>query len=202
MPYTNSHKHYLEAMGLVPWVRRDADKKASEDLSEQNKLSVQEDLSVQDERTVQSTYRGASAHVHGEPSASLLLIFTADTGNNDLTLCAADNQLLLDMLKAIDLTELSVARCLVKAPATTDSIDAIVRSASQSISAALTLVTESSDIVSDEESASRLSVGSSVVPAWRMPHPSWIQQEPVLKRRAWNVLKAVRASLPVSVESP
>lgn len=213
MLFTKPHKQYLEAMGLVPWVRRDTKLEAvpgelveREEIVESIEVAKEAEVArttesaieIDQNGVIESIYRGSKALVHGEPTASLLWIFEAAPGQTDLTLDAADNRLVLDMLKAIGLDERSVARCLVSTattPITQSSIDAICHSADLPLSACLKVVAESPDITSDDQADSRLSTEPSAVPVWRIPHPSWIQQEPALKRRAWNVLKAVRTAL-------
>ena len=70
---------------------------------------------------------------------------------------------------------------------------------SEAVKVVLIAVHDEGAVVDDEESASRLLAAALSVPVWQLPHPGWIQQKPVLKRRAWNILKAVRDNLPVSV---
>lgn len=203
MPYTQQRKQYLEAMGLVPWIDRNANVAAlvSNPASDrQTDSETGSSIDTGQNGIIESVYQGRAALVHGEKSASLLLIFQANPGQSDLTLSGADNRLLLDMLKAIGLDESSVARCLVDAPITAVSIEAIAQSASYPLGAAVLLVTESPDIASDDQAASRVSTELAKVPAWRLPHPVWIQREPSLKRRAWNVLKAVKVALNQSTD--
>ena len=197
MPFTVKHKQYLEAMGLVPWVRRDNPVANANTESVKHLVAVTQTSVTDVDRgsVTESLFRGHKALVHGEPSANLLLVFEAASGQTDLALNSSDNRLLLDMLKAIELNELCVARCLANAPIAHTCLETGCRAAIQPISAVLLMVTESPDIATDEQSDSRVVSKQSAVPVWRMPHPSWIQQQPELKRRAWNVLKAVRATL-------
>lgn len=199
-------------MGFVPWVRRGKNFEAvlggsaDSPVSKENSESVNRSESQFDQSgIIKSLYRGHSGTVHGDSSACLLLVFEAtpsqddatptDLTPTDLTLSTADNLLLLDMLKAIGLDERNVARCLINAPITQFSIDSICHSLDQPISAVLQVVTESPDITTDDQAGSRIGSVQSAVPVWQIAHPGWIQQEPALKRRAWNVLKAVRAVL-------
>ena len=195
MPYTKPHKQYLEAMGLVPWVLRDSNSSASVLVPPSAEPIETLNDSESESALIESMYQGASRLVHGDPGAKLLLVFRAKPGDSNLELSRAENQLLLDMLKAIKLDEASVARCLVSSAATPASVEAICGSVDFVFTAALELVTDSPGVEEDSEEASRLGAESSALPVWQLPHPSWIQQQPGLKRRAWNVLKAVKVAL-------
>ena len=225
MPYTTQHKQYLEAMGLVPWVhRKSMDAAVATESATQTQSPLLESLYKEGTALVHGE-PSANLLLMFQVASDQSELTQKDTNQTNLTqtnltLNSSDNRLLLDMLKAIGLDESDVARCLVRGPITPAVFDAICSAVNQPLSAALLMVTEAPDINSDDQQASRFnaeklradteradtegadaeradagSTKQSAVPVWRMPHPSWIQQQPSLKRRAWNVLKAVRATL-------
>jgi hypothetical protein len=48
-----------------------------------------------------------------------------------------------------------------------------------------------SEVAADHQFA----FGSVSLPAWRLPHPALLLSDPILKRQAWQILKAVRRVL-------
>lgn len=197
MPYSAEHKHYLEAMGLVPWVRRD-----HEPISEGTESRTEIVCDIGEMPLYESDFEGATAVVHGSDDANVLLVFepsaSAPMNDGGIELDPSDEQLLLDMLRAIELEPSSVARCFMAAPtalAVSEQGLALRQHIPENIKAVLHLVTCADDIDGDDEASSRTESQAISVPVWRLPHPVWIKQQPVLKRRAWNVLKAVKHSL-------
>lgn len=189
MPYTPEHKHYLEAMGLVPWTLRGSSVPATAP-------STGTEATVQTESVVAKNIVPAG-------DCSVLLVFNELSAQTEPTLAQTDKRMLLDMFAAIELSDASVAkRCVVLDPAV-DTSSAIEPYLSESVKVVLVAVQDdahaSAQAIGDDEAASRLLADGLSVPVWQLPHPAWIQQEPVLKRRAWNVLKAVRRSLLTTV---
>lgn len=194
MPYSQRQKQYLEAMGLVPWSLR-ADSVEAEQAVPVNENFCADSLveSAPSETIIESV------DVQNAGNCSVLLVFNETISQSSQALTNAENRLLLDMLGAIELQNGSVARRHALVDTSIDISTTIEPFLSDSVKAVLVAVQEEEVGGSDEESASRLLAADLNVPVWRLPHPRWIQQNPVLKRRAWNVLKAVRGNLPVSV---
>ncbi len=187
-------------MGLVPWVRRDAqfeglDSPAGASAGASAGADDTARTPLECRTVVPSTHNAQSGFVHDPGAATLLLVFDERFGHTDVSLNSADNQLLLDMLKAIQLDDSSVARCLLAAAENEHTARELRQQLAPSIQAVLHLVGESTAIASDDELASRQVAENLSVPVWCLPHPHWIQQQPLLKRRAWNVLKAVKVVL-------
>lgn len=217
MPFSVEHKHYLEAMGMVPWIHRDAHGANVADVADVAAVSdhavepvleggIEKSSCVFGEnQLLESCCRGVKARLHTtgqEPDdVPVLLVFDAtlaqlaSSNEASIDLEPSDERLLLDMLKAIELAPSSVARCLVNQTADTDQAATLQAHISAGTKAVLHLVTEADDITDDEEASSRIDAPNLSVPVWRLPHPVWIKRQPVLKRRAWNVLKAVKHSL-------
>lgn len=172
MPYTEQHRQYLEAMGLVPWVQRGG--------------CVATDV---------------AASVENAGDCSVLLVFNAISTQRHDELSEQENRLLLDMFNAIELQEASVARRSVSMDASTDVSECVRPFITPNVKVILVVVNDSCQVATDEEAASRLATSGLEVPVWQLPHPGWIRQEPALKRRAWNVLKAVRDKLPDPVSA-
>ncbi len=158
MPYTPQQKHYLDAMGIVPWVLR------------------------------------SHASVQDASDCSVLLVFDASVGGAE-DLDDTENRLLLDMLGAIQLPESDVARRSVGSNGSIDFMAEVKPLMTPAVKVVLVVVNSNSDVVDDDEASSRLLMNDFDMPIWQLPHPGWIQQKPALKRRAWNVLKAVRKQL-------
>ncbi len=186
-------------MGIVPWVRRDASFAQSGDsLGIAALEAVPEANLAMDfgERPLhRSDYQGVGADVHGLDGSEVLLVFDAPMNGSCIDLDPSNESLLLDMLGAIALEPASVARCLTGASVGADPASALQNHIPATIKAVLHLVTSASDIDSDNEVDSRTESTLIAVPVWRLPHPDWIKRQPALKRRAWNILKAVKRNL-------
>jgi len=175
LPYSTRQQQYLTAMGVVPWVLRDSPSR-----------------------------RGA---VHGPDSAQLLLVFDS-TGQEDkavanVELTNREATLLRDMLSAIKVQEKSVGRCALAHPDTRSdhAKHPLAQHCGANFYAILLVVQQALQISSDDAAASRVPTPELSAPVWLLPHPSWLLQEPRLKRRAWNVLKAVHEQLPEASQS-
>jgi len=105
------------------------------------------------------------------------------------------------MLGAIQLEDSSVARRHLTVDTLVDISDVIKPLLTESVRVVLIAVHEAGKATGDEAASSKLLASGLNTPVWQIPHPSWIQQEPVLKRRAWNVLKAARETLQASVSA-
>jgi len=195
MPFTARHQQYLEAMGLVPWVSRAEQAEAVEPPTMSSGAILLENRAV-----IHAELQGVEALIHGTDSASLLLVFEQTGDSNRLALADSENRLLLDMLRAIGLGEKDVSRCLVAQSLPEEPIRTLLTAVQPNHKAVLALVGPESDTASDEAEASEVAIDDLMVPVWELPHPSWIQAQPALKRRAWNILKAVKAVLPESVD--
>jgi len=184
MPYTQQHKQYLQAMGLVPWVLRGQKESAA--------AVADTAVNAVDVNTTQDA-----------GDCSVLWVFNHITTQNrsqqvQPILSAADNRLLLDMLGAIGLQDKAVARRSLTVDISVDMSSIIQPLVTESVKAILVAVEKGESSIGDDEASSRLLASELSVPVWQIPHPSWIQQEPGLKRRAWNVLKALRLQLQAS----
>ena len=180
MPYTQLQKQYLEAMGMVPWALRDSD-------------SVTAITTVSAEQSV--------SLIENAGNCSVLLVFPDSLSHADKPLSSAENRLLLDMFGAIQLKDSSVARRHLPVDTSADVSEVMKPLLSESVKVVLIAVRDAGSAIGDEAASSKLLASGLNTPVWQIPHPSWIQQEPVLKRRAWNVLKAARETLQASVSA-
>lgn len=192
MPYTQQHKHYLEAMGLVPWTLRGGASVAVTTDPVKQVDSIVADVAEQ-ANAVQSIVEHAG-------DCSVLLVFN-DAKNSTQTLNEKDNKLLLDMFAAIQLPNASVARRNILVDASTDVSAVMEPLLTPTVKVILFAAHDNGGKSDDGEASSRLIANDLSVPVWQLPHPASIQQQPSLKRRAWNVLKAVRDQLKAPVSA-
>lgn len=221
MPYSERQRALLQAMGLVPWVDKHAltpgasdpvleaaDTKAHTTVDTASDSAGNAYKTTNSEAAVgsrkvfllETVFRGNKAFLHpGSDAASVLIVMeqSAVTTGGDLQLPPEQERLLTDMLKAIQLDNQHVVRALMAdegsvpvemnqdlGPALTPSIQSVIR-----------LVLSTAETQSDSEQESRWALPGTELPAWNLPHPVRILEQPVLKRRAWNVLKAVKSAV-------
>lgn len=213
MPYSERQRALLQAMGLVPWVGKHAvtphvsnailetaNTPADATVKAHKTTNSQAAVGSRKVFLLETVFRGNKAFLHpGSGAASVLIVMeqSAVTPGEDLQLPPEQERLLTDMLKAIQLDNRQVVRALMAdegsvpveinqdlVPALTPTIQAVIR-----------LVLSKADMQGDSEQESRWALPGTDLPAWNLPHPVRILEQPVLKRRAWNVLKAVKSAV-------
>jgi len=171
MPYSSQQLQYLNAMGLVAWVQRSAAPELRQ-------------------RFVHRT------HLLND-STEVVLVFESAADSATFGLTEGDEKLLRDMLQAIELDAKNIARVAISVDGAAANPDhrtlADVLLAHHRV--ALYVPENDFEVADDSAAASQLPAVNDSLPIWVLPHPRQLSTQPALKRRAWNVLKAVRAAL-------
>jgi uracil-DNA glycosylase len=151
--------------------------------------------------------RGSWQNFSGSRDASVLVVVLPPTDGAAMTEMPLSNQeaqLFEQMLRAIGLTRKDILQCVLQ----TASKDAVAGSgeaagAMESVtvetlsggSVRAVLLLQSDIGKSEIAGEHRFAFGSASIPAWRLPHPAQLLSEPIRKRQAWQILKAVRRVL-------
>jgi uracil-DNA glycosylase len=129
----------------------------------------------------------------GNRDAQVLAIFeTPAQSAAGLPLENSDSQLFDAMLQAIGLARRDVCLCVLTAVA--GSATTTVSDLDLTQRRAMLLFVAELDTAEDER-LHRFTASVHGTPGWRLPHPALLLREPLRKRQAWNVLKAVRAAV-------
>lgn len=151
--------------------------------------------------------RGNWQNSLGSLDASVLVVVQPPTDSAviaELPLSNQEAQLFEQMLRAIGLTRKDITQCVLQT-ASEDTVagggeavaameSATVETLSGGSVRAVLLL--QSDIGESEVAAEhQFAFGSASIPAWRLPHPARLLSEPMRKRQAWQILKAVRCVL-------
>ena len=152
---------------------------------------------------VRFNHRGASVSCSGSEQASLLVVclhadILSQDGQSVQPLNAQCTQLLNLMMRAINLPMTSVRQCLVNVGqsgqstpvhgSSPDTIDGICMPHTQGVLLLDPLYGERTR----QSSADHCLIPTSSLPLWRIAHPECLLQNPALKRRAWESLKALK----------
>ena len=167
----------MQAIGLVPWVRRTADAKA-----------VSDDQSVV---------------VSGETDSTLLLIFDVRDGGA-WPLSEADDALLDGMLRAIGMSKATVCSCAILQDASMQGKSGLP---SAGLPSALKTLCQTprkrflyfggeaiaADVIDPMPMTQASNDGE--IDGWRLPSLAMLRETPQRKRQAWITLKKLRSAL-------
>ncbi len=204
MPYSERQRALLQAMGLVPWIDKRALTLSAVPVPAEPVPAVAPSTAQKTGSKklflLETVFRGNKAFLHpGSAAASVLVLLEQRdiTAGSDLQLPQEQERLLTDMLKAIELGPEHVVRALMadEGTAPVDMNQELSQALTPTIQVVVRLVMSSAKSHGDSEAESRWKLPGSPVAAWNLPHPAQILEQPVLKRRAWNVLKAVKGTL-------
>jgi DNA polymerase III psi subunit len=158
----------MEAIGLVPWVRR-------------TNQEQQAEVATTAEPNIEHDTKSAPV-LQGNLNAKLLLAFT------HWPLEQADSALLDGMLRAIGLSLSDV--CTV-------SVDSVTELDTLSIAPPLThgLFFGSTQVAKDAIEPSTMELRNDQLNGWQLPSLATLREQPQRKRQAWITLKSLRASL-------
>lgn len=167
--YSARQVRCMEAIGLVPWVRRCAVQAAPVARASAAELS--------EDQTSEST-----PLLTGNLNAKILLVFT------HWPLDKPDSALLDGMLRAIGLSSADV--CFV-------SIDSASDLNSLTLTPTLKhfLFFGSADVAEDDTHPIALEISNDQLNGWQLPSLSTLRKQPQRKRQAWITLKSLRSSL-------
>jgi len=211
MRYTDRQVQCLEAMGLVPWVKRHA-VNSTEANTDATTLAPAESIASVEVPSRATSIRGSDindpqfsgtglahrrliadpAPVGSTPAPRVLVLI--DTVDLSVSLSPTAAALLDAMLKAIDLDRRTTRwlHCVPGEAAQTGTavswLDAV-----KGVSLAIVLSPEITD--SNTGSDNQIELPESGLRAYRLAHPERLLAQPTLKRQAWDILKAVRQDL-------
>lgn|GEM_PF-3111721 len=212
--YTSRQLDVMQRMGLVPWVRRQSSVSALQpaaDVTEVAHARVTDDSPGA--RVLLPFESGGQMVTHVGPSeARLLVVAESGEASAGAALSAAlspeAHNLLILMLRAIELTRNDFALCLVgssvaspaadPAPAGNERVGNNGRVADllgPSQSAVLWLSHNAASDSEGQVAQCDFSTAGSVVPWFWVTHPERLLAKPLEKRGAWQVLKDLRAKL-------
>jgi len=207
MPYTSSQLRCLRGMGLVPWVERAyADELPL--VQEINEPDTFPEASVTPENFLRSTlveipFRGQHTTQLGNTDSQLLVFVEAKSMQQDqYPFEANDARLFDDMLRAIHWRRQDV--CLAVLPPSDSQLEVTTDNSGIESECAADLLKTHRDVVlvfthrvpeTLNADDMQLSLNRPGTLAWQLPHPALLQDEPIRKRQAWNVLKLARNHL-------
>jgi len=181
MPYTERQQQMLNAMGIVPWIKRDD--------------AVVESGTTFADRPLRALASGISI---GHTQAPLLVIVESDENPMSAPLAGDAAQLFEQMMRSIDITRGSVCQCCIASTTALDipGKDTIASQVSIDRLAGIVLTHEIDDNEQASAHAFQLQLPDrNALPMWRIPHPDILLTHPLRKRQAWQALKAVRQIL-------
>jgi len=138
-------------------------------------------------------HRGTVKTGLGNADAPILVIMDQPALQaEEQPLAQSDANLLDNMLQAISLSRRDIYLCSLVASA---EANCTVLSELEHADCRAVLLFVSALGAQEDAAAHRFAFGTAGFPAWRLPHPMLLQREPLRKRQAWNVLKALRTEL-------
>jgi len=200
MPYPQRQQELLTAMGIVPWVQRGSDSSTLDVVgSVGNSIASAESVS-QDEigiadRPLCALAKGVAI---GNVSAPLLVV--VETAELIVTTPLAGDaaQLFEQMMRSIDVTRAAVCQCAISTNSASVANESETLSSLVSLERAVGLVLTHEIDDNEDPSAHAFDLvidGRNPLPMWRIPHPDLLLAQPLRKRQAWQILKAVRRAL-------
>ena len=201
--YNSRQIQCMEAIGLVPWVRRTAD---AQILAEQADASLQPASSPVNSLsptagipiTAKEQSDDQAVVVSGDTKSALLLIFDLQDGGA-WPLNKEDDALLEGMLRAIGMSKALVCSCAILQDAPVLSAErpsASLQSLCQSPRKRFmyfggdAIAADTVDPIPMSQAAT-----DSALDGWRLPTLAKLREEPLRKRHAWVTLKKLRSSL-------
>ncbi len=201
--YTLDQLDMMQRMGLVPWVQRQGQASPTSGLVES--LVATEPLAVDDtpgnRRLVSFDQAGQRVTSIGSTEARLLIVVESSAESVGSALSAEANELLMLMLRAIDLGRADFSLCVVATEARGGESVRVSDLLGPSHLGVLWLSHEVASGSEEQATQFTLSSAGATVPGFRVAHPERLLAYPLEKRGAWQVLKALRASLSPSVQA-
>ncbi len=214
MPFSSRQLLSMQVMGLVPWVERTslttpvsaevtiATKATAITAASEYESPGSVSLNAIEQCLPTLTLRGinyrgaAQSWIGTELAPVLVLIESAENAlAADLPFVAAEARMFDEMMRAIDLTRRDLCIGVLAKPSNSNDLStAVVATGNLPERQVILLFCQTLD-VSDDASQHRFEIPGSQATGWRLPHPALMQQQAARKRQAWNVLKAVRATL-------
>ncbi len=151
--------------------------------------------------------RGSRQSCLGSREASVLVVVQPPAASPkvaELPLNNQETQLFELMLRAIGLTRKDTLQCILQTNdegAVASGIEAGGARSSETVetlsgnSVRTVLLLQKNIGNSEVASDHQFAFGSASLPAWRLPHPALLLSDPIQKRQAWQILKAVRRVL-------
>jgi len=192
----------MQAIGLVPWVRRTAG--ATPEVIQQADVATAVENTVleapQLTPPVPQTSANASDHsteqfvvCSGDMESSVLLIFDIRNGEGSWPLLKEDDALLQGMLRAIGFSKASVCSCAMLEGAT-ENLSVLCQAPRQyflyfggeTIAPNTTAPVAMTQAIKDSDTE---------LAGWRLPSLHTLREAPQRKRHAWITLKQLRSAL-------
>ena len=192
----------MEAIGLVPWVRRTAATVQATGVMQADVAAKRADVVSQPVAPVQATNNQATGQIvvcGGDTTSPLLLIFDTRDGESSWPLSKLDDILLDGMLRAIGLSKASVCSCAIMADASKQGQSMQVQPLPSLCHAPRIrfLYFGGEAILADETDPipATQSAPDGVLDGWHLPTLAMLREEPQRKRQAWLTLKQLRSAL-------
>ena len=197
--YSSRQIQCMQAIGLVPWVRRTADMQAVPQPAAPKPAASAQQLTADTLLLSSSNTDDQLVVCAGDTDSALLLIFDTRSSASSWPLSKADDALLEGMLRAIGLTKASVCSCafLQSSNEQGQSLQALCQAPRKRFLYFGGETIAEDTIVPIPMTQSRMTDGviDGVIDGWCLPSLATLREAPARKRHAWITLKQLRSAL-------
>ncbi|MEE9332489.1 MAG: hypothetical protein V3U65_00165 [Granulosicoccaceae bacterium] len=180
----------MQAIGLVPWVRRTANAAAVQDQDTPVLLEAEASHTSEGDQTSDQLVLCS-----GETESALLLIFDNRDGSNSWPLSKADDALLDGMLRAIGMSKATVCSCALLQDASVQGQTSLQTLCQPPRKHFLYIGGEAIAADTIDPIAMTQAAPGGVIDGWRIPSLAMLREAPQRKRQAWVTLKQLRSAL-------